>query len=147
VEPVVSDRFGVGQRFYGAASTLCPAALSAPIAASSLSTGTRMKSVSHVEKTKRLIPAAASRPATAATTPTDATSKGPAISKQRKPPCASTSGGTALSRQHAVSPSALQFHRHLQEKPAMADLIKEGFNAFVDLQSRYYDAILCGAVS
>jgi hypothetical protein len=43
--------------------------------------------------------------------------------------------------------SALQFYRHPEEKPAMADLIKEGFNAFVDLQSRYYDAILCDAVS
>jgi len=43
--------------------------------------------------------------------------------------------------------SALRFYRHPEEKPAMADLIKEGFNAFVDLQSRYYDAILCDPVS
>jgi hypothetical protein len=43
--------------------------------------------------------------------------------------------------------SALQFYRYPKERPAMADLIKEGFNAFVDLQSRYYDAILCDAVS
>jgi hypothetical protein len=42
--------------------------------------------------------------------------------------------------------SALQFYRHPEERPAMADLIKEGFNAFADLQSRYYDAILCDTV-
>jgi len=83
----VSNRFGVGQPVYAAAGTLCPAALGAPMAVSGLSTGRRMKSVSHVEKTQRLIPAAE--------TPADARSKGPAISKQRKPPCASTSGGTA----------------------------------------------------
>ena len=43
--------------------------------------------------------------------------------------------------------SALQFYRHPEDRPAMADLIKEGFNAFVDLQSRYYDSILCDAAS
>lgn len=39
--------------------------------------------------------------------------------------------------------AALQFYRDPEQRPAMASLIKEGFNAFVDLQSRYYDAILC----
>jgi hypothetical protein len=43
--------------------------------------------------------------------------------------------------------SALQFYRHPEERSAMADLIKEGFNAFVDLQSRYYEAILRDMVS
>lgn len=42
--------------------------------------------------------------------------------------------------------TALQFYRHPEQKPAMAFLIKEGFNAFIDLQSRYYDAILCDTV-
>jgi hypothetical protein len=39
--------------------------------------------------------------------------------------------------------TALRYYRHPQEVPKMAERIKEGFNAFIDLQSRYYDAILC----
>jgi len=39
--------------------------------------------------------------------------------------------------------TALLFYHDPEQRPAMAELIKEGFNAFVDLQSRYYDAILC----
>jgi hypothetical protein len=39
--------------------------------------------------------------------------------------------------------TALRYYRHPPDVPKMAERIKEGFNAFIDLQSRYYDAILC----
>jgi len=39
--------------------------------------------------------------------------------------------------------SALRFYHDAEGRPAMAQLIKGGLAAFVDLQSRYYDAILC----
>jgi hypothetical protein len=38
--------------------------------------------------------------------------------------------------------AALRFYRDPARRPAMADLIKEGFNGFIELQSRYYAAIL-----
>ena len=38
--------------------------------------------------------------------------------------------------------TALRFYRDPDQRPAMVDFIKEGFNAFIDLQSRYYSAIL-----
>jgi hypothetical protein len=42
--------------------------------------------------------------------------------------------------------AALRYYRDPQEVPIMTERIKEGFNAFIDLQSRYYDAIFCDAV-
>lgn len=38
--------------------------------------------------------------------------------------------------------TALHYYREPTDAPKMAERIKEGFSAFVDLQSRYYDAIL-----